>query len=120
MPDLARKIRRYIRRYNNAPKPIRWSYRLTPLAAGGGGRDNEPPRLKPDVVRTKEIFTMNPKPYLAISGFIFFLVGLLHFLRLIYRWPAQVGTWPVPTWVSYFGLVVAWGLCAWAYRLHRR
>ena len=26
VPDLARKIRRYIRRYNTAPKPIRWSY----------------------------------------------------------------------------------------------
>src|SRR3954447_27006862 len=25
--DLARKIRRYIHRYNTAPKPIRWSYR---------------------------------------------------------------------------------------------
>jgi transposase len=27
VPDLARKIRRYIRQYNKAPKPIRWSYR---------------------------------------------------------------------------------------------
>src|SRR5438874_2300943 len=27
VPDLARKIRRYIRHYNNAPKPIRWAYR---------------------------------------------------------------------------------------------
>ena len=27
IPDLARKIRRYIRHYNKAPKPIRWSYR---------------------------------------------------------------------------------------------
>ena len=25
--DLARKIRRYIRLYNKAPKPIRWAYR---------------------------------------------------------------------------------------------
>jgi transposase len=25
--DLARKIRRYIYRYNKAPKPIRWAYR---------------------------------------------------------------------------------------------
>jgi transposase len=25
--DLARKIRRYIRHYNTAPKPIRWAYR---------------------------------------------------------------------------------------------
>jgi transposase len=27
IPDLARKIRRYITRYNKAPKPIRWTYR---------------------------------------------------------------------------------------------
>src|SRR6476661_7612990 len=26
VPDLARKIRRYIHRYNQAPKPIRWTY----------------------------------------------------------------------------------------------
>ncbi len=27
VPDLARKIRRYITRYNKDPKPIRWTYR---------------------------------------------------------------------------------------------
>jgi transposase len=27
LPDLARKIRRYITRYNEDPKPIRWTYR---------------------------------------------------------------------------------------------
>jgi transposase len=27
LPDLARKIRRYITRYNQDPKPIRWTYR---------------------------------------------------------------------------------------------
>jgi transposase len=27
LPDLARKIRRYINRYNEDPKPIRWTYR---------------------------------------------------------------------------------------------
>lgn len=26
LPDLARKIRRYIARYNDDPKPIRWTY----------------------------------------------------------------------------------------------
>jgi transposase len=26
LPDLARKIRRYIQRYNEDPKPIRWTY----------------------------------------------------------------------------------------------
>jgi transposase len=38
VPDLARKIRRYIARYNKAPKPIRWSYsdpthRITTVSA---------------------------------------------------------------------------------------
>ncbi|MEO6212368.1 MAG: hypothetical protein ABIP65_01955 [Vicinamibacterales bacterium] len=27
VPDLARKIRRYVTRYNENPKPIRWTYR---------------------------------------------------------------------------------------------
>ena len=26
LPDLARKIRRYITQYNKDPKPIRWTY----------------------------------------------------------------------------------------------
>ncbi len=26
IPDLARKIRRYITRYNEDPKPVRWTY----------------------------------------------------------------------------------------------
>ena len=26
-PDLARKLMRYIRHYNRAPKPIKWTYR---------------------------------------------------------------------------------------------
>lgn len=62
---------------------------------------------------------MNTKPYLAITGAIFFFVGLLHLLRLIWNWPAQIGGWSVPGWLSYLGLAAAWGLCAWAYRLRR-
>jgi len=39
VPDLARKIRRYIARYNTDPKPIRWTYsnpahRITTHSAG--------------------------------------------------------------------------------------
>jgi hypothetical protein len=40
LSDLARKIRRYITRYNEEPKPIRWTYRnpahrVTPHASAG-------------------------------------------------------------------------------------
>jgi hypothetical protein len=63
---------------------------------------------------------LSTKPFLVIAAFIFFIVGLLHLLRLLYRWPVQFDAWTVPGWVSYFGLVVAWGLSAWAYHLCRK
>jgi hypothetical protein len=63
---------------------------------------------------------MNAKFYLAVSGFIFFVVGLLHVARLFCDWPVQLGPWLVPAWASYFGVLIAWGLSFWAYRLHGR
>ena len=49
------------------------------------------------------------KVYLVLSGTIFFLVAMLHLLRLVYQWPILVGTWTVPHWVSYVGFPVASG-----------
>ena len=63
---------------------------------------------------------MNTKHYLALSGSIFFAIGLLHLLRLLYHWPAEVGGWLVPQGLSYVGLPIGWGLSLWAYRLGRR
>jgi hypothetical protein len=63
---------------------------------------------------------MKTKPYLATSGLIFFLVGLVHLLRLYHHWDAQLGSWVVPVWVSYVGLAAAWGLSGWSIILHRR
>ena len=60
---------------------------------------------------------MNAKPFFAVSGTIFFIVGLAHLLRLFYQWPVQFGTWTVPHSLSYFGLVVPWALAFWAFRL---
>jgi len=39
VPDLARKIRRYIARYNKDPKPIRWTYRDTARRITTGSAD---------------------------------------------------------------------------------
>jgi hypothetical protein len=57
--------------------------------------------------------------YLVVSGVLFGAVALLHLLRLIYGWPAAVGTMSMPLWVSAVGLVVAGGLCLWAFALAR-
>jgi hypothetical protein len=59
------------------------------------------------------------RSYLLISGVLFAAMALLHLLRLVYGWPAQIGTWVVPLWISGLGLVVAGGLCIWAFALAR-
>ena len=59
---------------------------------------------------------MSRKLYLIVSGMIFGLVACLHLARLALGWEAQIGTWEVPFWLSWGGLVGAGVLCIWALR----
>ncbi len=63
---------------------------------------------------------MGHRSYLVVSGTIFGAIALLHLSRLFYQWPAQIGTWAVPVWVSWAGLVIAAVLSIWAFRLARK
>jgi hypothetical protein len=62
---------------------------------------------------------MAHKLYLFLSGLIFFLVSLLHFLRLVYGWPVVVGPWTIPYTLSYVGCPAALGYSVWAAWLFR-
>ena len=53
---------------------------------------------------------MDQKTFTIVAGAIFALVALLHVLRILMGWPAVIGGWNVPMWVSWIGLVVAGGL----------
>lgn len=53
---------------------------------------------------------MDQKTFTIMTGAIFALVALLHVLRILMEWPAMIGGWTVPMWVSWIGLVVAGGL----------
>jgi hypothetical protein len=59
------------------------------------------------------------RSYLVVSAVLFGAVALLHLLRLIYGWPAVIGTTAMPLWVSVVGLVVAGALCVWGFVLAR-
>jgi hypothetical protein len=59
------------------------------------------------------------RAYLVVSGVLFGAVALAHLLRLIYGWPVQIGAEVVPPWISVIGLVVAGGLCVWAFAVAR-
>jgi hypothetical protein len=60
------------------------------------------------------------RAYLWISSVVFGLMALLHILRLALNWPAQVGEWSVPSWVSWIAVLAAGALSIWALRLLRR
>ena len=63
---------------------------------------------------------MTLKPYLLVSGTVFFVVGLLHLVRLGCDWAVQIGPLMIPTWVSFAGCPVAWVLAVWAFGLARK
>ena len=60
---------------------------------------------------------MNTKAYLVTSGTLFGLIAILQAGRLLSRWPVEVGTWTVPLWASGIAVIVAAGLCIWAFSL---
>lgn len=59
------------------------------------------------------------KLYLAISGIIFLLVGLLHLFRLLNQWQITVGEATVPQFLSYVGFPVSTCYFLWAIWLFR-
>lgn len=62
---------------------------------------------------------MDQKTFNGVVGVIFLLIAVLHALRLLYGWSAEIGGWMVPMWFSWVALVIA-GYLAWsAFRLKR-
>ncbi|HEY8010853.1 MAG TPA: hypothetical protein VIE67_07610 [Rudaea sp.] len=58
--------------------------------------------------------------YATVSGAVFGLVAILQAIRAFNDWPVQIGPIAVPVWFSWLAVVVAGGLCVWAFRSQRR
>ena len=54
--------------------------------------------------------------YVVVSGAVFGVVAVLQAVRALYQWPLHVGTLEIPVWASWIAVVVAGGLCAWAFQ----
>ena len=63
---------------------------------------------------------MDQKTFFLVASVIFALVALLHLLRIYMGWPVVIGSWSVPMWLSWIGLVVAGGLSYFGLRLTAR
>ena len=63
---------------------------------------------------------MDRKTFLVVAGVIFAMVALVHLMRITMGWPIAIGSWSVPMWVSWIGLVVAGTLSFFGLRLAAR
>jgi hypothetical protein len=63
---------------------------------------------------------MNAKTFCTFAAVIFTLVALLHVTRIWMGWPAVIGVWSVPMWLSWVGLVGAAALAYFGFRLAAR
>ncbi|MBV9551040.1 MAG: hypothetical protein JO256_15335 [Alphaproteobacteria bacterium] len=60
---------------------------------------------------------MSSKTFSLVAGVIFALVAVLHVLRMVESWPAVIGGWEVPMWLSGAGVLVAGFLSYSGFRL---
>jgi hypothetical protein len=60
------------------------------------------------------------RTYTLATGCIFGVLALAHAARLFLDWHIQVAGWVVPMWISWLAIVVAGGLCVWAFRIASR
>ncbi len=52
------------------------------------------------------------RAYLQITGAVFGVMAVLHVMRLLLHWPAQIAGWTVPLWVSWVAVVADGALVA--------
>ena len=63
---------------------------------------------------------MKSKTYFFTVSIVFVAVTSLHFLRIVFDWPARVGNWDVPMWLSWLAVIVAGTLAYHGFRLEKR
>ena len=63
---------------------------------------------------------MSQKAYAFTTATLFTLIGLLHALRLTFRWTVVLESWQVPMWASWIGFVIALFLAFEGFRLAKK
>jgi hypothetical protein len=63
---------------------------------------------------------MDQKTYNTITAVVFLIVALLHLLRIIFGWSAEIGGVTIPMWVSWLALLVSAALAYFGFRQNAR
>lgn len=57
--------------------------------------------------------------YVVVSGVIFGFMALAQLFRALNQVPAHVGGFEIPVWLSWVAVIIAGGMCAWAFASRR-
>ena len=63
---------------------------------------------------------MGQKTYFTTTFIVFAVIGVLHLLRILNGWDAEIGGWVVPFWMSWPAILLFGYLSFSAYRLANR
>ena len=63
---------------------------------------------------------MNQRTFFTVSGILFGVIALMHLARILGGWPAHIGTFEAPMWLSWVAMAVAGYLAFSAFRLKGR
>ncbi len=63
---------------------------------------------------------MEQRTYNTLTAMLFLIIALLHLLRIILGWPAQIGGVDIPLWASWLALVVTGALAYFGFRQNIR
>jgi hypothetical protein len=55
--------------------------------------------------------------YNAVTAALFLIIAVLHLLRIVFGWAAEIGGLAIAMWVSWLGLVVAGALAYSGFRV---
>lgn len=62
---------------------------------------------------------MDQRTYNTLTALIFLIVAVVHLMRIIFGWPAQIGGLNIPLWASLLALFVSGGIAILGLRLNR-
>jgi len=49
---------------------------------------------------------MDRKTYFGVVSLVFVVIAVVHGLRVLNGWDANIGDWEIPLWVSYLSVVL--------------
>jgi TRAP-type C4-dicarboxylate transport system permease small subunit len=62
---------------------------------------------------------LNRNTYMTVSATLFLVIGIVHLLRIIFGWQAEIGGLSIPFWVSWLALPVTGALAYFGFMQNR-